>query len=144
MPASMPYGAMTAPMNAMGSMAYPPQTPAPSYGAAPPMQNPYGAPPASAPMMSGMGGGSQNMNYSFTGEQAITPTQLYDDGQNTYLSFSGSQMVPQVYAVGADRREQAVATNTQGQTVIVQGVYPQLVLRFGNSHACIFNENMQR
>jgi type IV secretion system protein VirB9 len=133
MPASMPMmPPMTAPMQGMGSMGYaaPPQPPAmPAYGSQQPQ------PP--------MAGGT-NYAYSFTGEQAIVPGQMYDDGRQTYLVFSPSQMVPQVSMVGEGGREQSVATNTQGSMVIVQGVYPQLVLRMGSSHACIFNETMQR
>lgn len=142
MPASMPMaGAYAAPMNSMGSMAYPPmqqpQQPMMAAPAYPPMQQPQ------QPMMNN-GMGANNYAYSFTGEQAMVPGQMYDNGQQTYLVFSPNQMVPQVSMVGAGGREQTVATNTQGSTVVVQGVYPQLVLRFGNSHACIFNETMQR
>lgn len=153
MPASMPVGGMYgAPMGNMPMTAYPPQAAYPPQMQAapqayPPQQQPMGYPTQAqpqAPMMMGAAMGSNNYNYSFTGEQAIIPSQMYDDGRQTYLVFNSNQMVPQVSMVGADRSEQSVATSTQGTTVVVQGVYPQLVLRFGNSHACIFNETMAR
>lgn len=142
MPASMPMGggyAAAAPMPPM-NQGYPPsqqpmmQAPMPSPMIQTPMQQPA--------MMGGGGMAQSNYAYSFNGEQAIVPGQMYDDGRQTYLVFSPNQMVPQVSGVMGGR-EQGVAASTQGSTVIVQGVYPQLVLRFGNSQACIFNEAMQ-
>lgn len=85
-----------------------------------------------------------NYNYSFTGEQSILPTQMYDDSQRTYLTFTPGQMLPQLFSITPDRREQPVAANVSGQTLMVQGVYPRLILRFGNSHACIYNEAVRQ
>jgi type IV secretory pathway VirB9-like protein len=135
-----------------------------NYGmpqAAPPMMAPPPSPPLgpvsysgggynSMPMPGGPGyaapmtSATYNYNYSFTGEQSILPGQMYDDGQRTYLTFSAGQMLPQLFVVTPDRREQPLATSASGKMMSVEGVFPRMVLRFGSSHACIYNEAMVR
>ncbi len=142
-------GAPSFPMSTPSPVAY--SAPPPAYGMTPqpPMMSPYNqgggynamAPGYGAPMG---GAPSYNYNYSFTGEQTILPSQMYDDGQRTYLSFNPGQMLPQLFVVTPDHREQPLSVSNNGQMLIAQGVYPRMVLRFGNSHACIYNEAMGR
>lgn len=102
--------------------------PSQGYGMAPP------APPPAAP----------NYNYSFTGEQSILPTQMYDDGQRTTLVFAANQMTPQISVVTPAGKEQVAAMNVTGQTVTLEGIFARMVLRVGGSHACIYNENLAK
>ena len=85
-----------------------------------------------------------NWNYAAKGSQSVTPTKAYDDGRFTYLSFANNGEMPAVFIVDDDKKESLVNTNINPKfpdTIIVHKVTRRLVLRKGNSVACVFNEN---
>jgi type IV secretion system protein VirB9 len=108
----------------------------------PTMQNGY--PPQSFNPPMGQMNNGQNFRYSFTGEQGILPTQMYDDGQRTFLTFNAGQMPPQIFVVGADRQEHYLPAQMNGSSLMLQGVYGQLILRVGGVYACIYNDMLTR
>lgn len=128
----MNYGMPPAPQPPLGPVSYS----GTGYNEISPAAGPGYAPP--------MTSATFNYNYSFTGEQSILPGQMYDDGQRTYLTFSAGQMLPQLFVVTPDRREQPLVTGANGKTMSVEGVFSRMVLRFGGAHACIYNEAMVR
>lgn len=84
-----------------------------------------------------------NYDYSYTGEQSILPSQMYDDGQQTYLVFSQNQKTPpQLFVVDNTGAESPIGTQISGNSMIVSGTHAKMVLRAGNHRAEIYNETL--
>ena len=77
------------------------------------------------------------------GADAIRPYQVWDDGTFTYFKFYAQQDLPSFFVINDDGSESVVNKGMErdGDTVVVQRVGKQFVLRMGNSVTCIYNEN---
>lgn len=80
-----------------------------------------------------------NWNYYACGERALWPAQVYDDGRFTYLRFPNAQEIPAVFIINADQTESLVNGEMRGDQYVVQTTARKLILRRGNSVACIEN-----
>jgi type IV secretion system protein VirB9 len=84
-----------------------------------------------------------NWNYWAKGSQEVTPNRAFDDGRFTYLKFANNREMPAIYVVNSDGSESLVNTHIdpqQSDTIVVHKITRQLVLRKGNSVACVFNQ----
>ena len=74
-------------------------------------------------------------HYSFawriSGDRAVAPLQVFDDGQTTWLQFAESQAVPAIFA-SSIAGQQLLDYTRQGPYVVLPGVWDQLVLRGGS------------
>ncbi len=89
----------------------------------------------------------RNQNYSYKGDDSIKPIHAFDDGRFTYLTFNRKQDLPAVYIINSDNSESLVNSNVNPNypdTVIIQRVVKQLVLRQGNAVVCLFNQNFDK
>lgn len=82
-----------------------------------------------------------NWNYYACGERALWPSEVYDDGRFTYLRFPNAQEIPAVFIINADRTESLVNGEMRGDQYVVQTTTRKLVLRRGQSVACIENRS---
>ncbi|MBM7070613.1 P-type conjugative transfer protein VirB9 [Shewanella sp. 202IG2-18] len=83
-----------------------------------------------------------NQAYFYKGDDSIAPTKAFDDGRFTYLTFNRKQDLPAIYIVNSDNSESLVNSNVNPNypdTIIIERVVKQLVLRQGNRVACVFN-----
>ncbi len=84
-----------------------------------------------------------NFNYTISGSKVISPLEVFDDGEFTYLKFkpvNGEQ--PAIFQVMPDGNEALINFRiTKGYTVI-EMVGSRFTLRFGGEVACIYNESM--
>src|SRR6185437_8004484 len=80
-----------------------------------------------------------NWNYYACGERALWPSEVYDDGRFTYLRFPNAQEIPAIFIINADRTESLVNGEMRGDQYVVQTTARKLILRRGNSVACIEN-----
>lgn len=150
MPAAQPYPMMPPPVQGFGGggSVLPPQR----YGQnnvmrrAPMGANPYAG---MAPAAGGQGMDqllpldaplNYNYNYSFTGEQSLLPSQMFDDGQHTFLLFPEDKAKPELYVVTEDGKERQVPLSRNNQFLTAPGIYARMTLRKGPLHACIYNE----
>ena len=86
----------------------------------------------------------RNQNYFYKGDDSIKPIHAFDDGRFTYLTFNRKQDLPAVYIINADNSESLVNSNVNPNypdTIIIQRVIKQLVLRQGNTVVCLFNQS---
>ena len=83
---------------------------------------------------------SYNYNYSFTGEQSLLPSQMFDDGQHTFLLFPEDKAKPELFVVTADGKERQIPLSRNNEYVTAPGVYARMTLRKGGLYACIYNE----
>jgi type IV secretion system protein VirB9 len=83
-------------------------------------------------------------NYTYMGSEAIRPYEVWDDGTFTYFRFYAQQDLPSFFVVNDDETESVVNkfVKYDGDTVVVQRVAKQFVLRMGNTVTCIYNENV--
>lgn len=87
-------------------------------------------------------GRSYDFNYDYAARNNtppwLIPTTVYDDGQFTYIRMSDLKQFPTGNFPTVYMREQAhggdavVNTTVQGNTIVVHGTYPYLVIRHGN------------
>jgi type IV secretion system protein VirB9 len=82
-----------------------------------------------------------NWNYYARGTREIRPSEIYDDGRFTYMRFPGGQEIPAVFMINADGSESIVNGAMRGEHFVVQVVAKQLVLRKGQSVACLQNRS---
>ena len=82
-----------------------------------------------------------NWNYYGCGERSLWPTEVYDDGRFTYLRFPNAQEIPAIYIINADHTESLVNGGMRGDQYVVQTTARKLVLRRGNSVACLQNRS---
>ena len=88
-----------------------------------------------------------NQAYFYKGDDNIAPIKAFDDGRFTYLTFNRKQDLPAVYIINSDNSESLVNSNVNPHfpdTIIIERVVRQLVLRQGNSVACVFNQNFAK
>ena len=88
-----------------------------------------------------------NQAYFYKGDDSIAPIKAFDDGRFTYLTFNRKQDLPAVYIINIDNSESLVNSNVNPHfpdTIVIERVVRQLVLRQGNSVACVFNQNFDK
>ncbi len=105
-----------------------------AFAAPPPMVN--------SPMVAMGSAARPNYNYSFTGDKALLPKQMFDDGRRTYLQYTPGRRVPRFFVVSADGREREIRLGYSNEYLTAPGVYSRMTLRQGNRYACIYNEMM--
>ena len=95
------------------------------------------------PGMSPVMGNNYNYNYTLTGPEAISPSEVFDDGTKTYLRFNQS-MQPTFRIVSNDGGEIPTGYNIANGYYIIDVVSPQINFYFGSEAVSVFNENMQQ
>lgn len=73
--------------------------------------------------------------YSFawrlSGDRAVAPLQVFDDGRRTWLQFAPGQPVPAIFERDATG-DRPLSYTVEGPYLVLAGVWPRLVLRGGN------------
>lgn len=84
--------------------------------------------------------GPRNWEYTFAGPRSLRPTEVYDNGTTTVITFGNSSRMPSVYLADENGRERLANTTISNNRIIVQGVAQQITLRSSGAVAGIFNE----
>lgn len=71
-----------------------------------------------------------DFRWRLSGDRAVAPLQVFDDGRQTWLQFASGQAVPAIFRGGA-RGDQPLDYRRAGPYVVLDGVWPKLVLRGG-------------
>lgn len=80
-----------------------------------------------------------NTNYFKRGEEAILPTNVWDDGVFTFMKYPNNKDLPVFYRVLADGTESLVNSHVSDDTVIIHETSPLYRLRLGASVAELSN-----
>jgi type IV secretion system protein VirB9 len=78
-----------------------------------------------------------NFGYSRSGDAALLPIRVWDDGLMTYFEFAQNQSLPAVFANGPGRDEALVNSMVRGRVVIVQQTSGRFTLRTGKQVATV-------
>jgi type IV secretion system protein VirB9 len=69
------------------------------------------------------------VSYRLTGEKALRPSRISDDGMRTYLEWGPDQPLPAVFAVNPFGDEEMVDGYMRGGIFTIDRVHPKLVFR---------------
>lgn len=83
--------------------------------------------------------GTRNWRYLVAGSTAIEPTEAYDNGEMTVLTFSRTSRMPSVYVVNPDGTERLVNASHRRNQLIIHDVAPEIRLRLGSEVTAIYN-----
>ena len=92
---------------------------------------------AANPAISNIDKANLNINYSFSGQDALKPVEVFDDGKMTFFRF-GNRM-PAIFKVNLDFTETLVNFRREGDYIVIDGTAAQYTLREGDIWTCIFN-----
>ena len=86
------------------------------------------------------------LNYSWTtkGPAKLLPTQVYDDGEATFLSWPAGAPIPAILIKDHEGTEGPVNFAVRGEVIAVDGVPREIVLRAGDDSATLTNRGPAR
>lgn len=86
------------------------------------------------------------LNYAWEtkGAPALLPAQIYDDGSATFLTWPPGTSLPAILIKDHDGGEGPVNFAVRGETIVVDGVPRELVLRSGEDRATLTNRGPAR
>ncbi|KVW77406.1 TrbG/VirB9 family P-type conjugative transfer protein [Burkholderia ubonensis] len=82
----------------------------------------------------------RNEMYMKRGDEALSPTALWDDGTLTYFQYATGRDLPRVFGILPDGSEALANVHMDGDTLVVHGVGRQWVLRLGDAVMGIRND----
>lgn len=79
------------------------------------------------------------LNFAWTraGDPALLPEQTYDDGNATFLTWPAGKPVPAILIKDANETEGPVNFSVRGDTIVVDGVPAEIILRSGKDSASL-------
>lgn len=84
-----------------------------------------------------------NFNYTITGEEAIFPTKIFDDGRFTYFEFKEKGgVMPAIFTVDSTNHEAIANYRILGPYVAIETLNARFTLRYGNDIVCVYNETI--
>lgn len=74
-------------------------------------------------------GGAVAGRYRLSGERALLPSRIDDDGRHTYIEWPRDSTLPAVYALDSEGRESLVNGAMRDDLFVVDSVAPTLIFR---------------
>jgi len=109
---------------------------------------PASAPPAAAsPSAAAALPIAATLNFAWTlkGAEALLPDRVFDDGRQVYLAWRQGRTVPAIFMLAPDgKTEGPVNFTASGDYLVVDGLFPQLILRAGKDRAVIVASSRAR
>lgn len=87
---------------------------------------------------------SLNFAWEKRGDPSLHPVRAYDDGRATFLSWPSDRAVPAILITDSEGTEGPVNFTVRGETIVVQAVPRQIVLRHGDESALLINNGPVR
>ncbi len=87
---------------------------------------------------------SLNFKWKSEGERQLLPNEVFDDGRSTYLRWEQDRPVPAILIENYEGEEGPVNSTVRGDTVIVDGVPKEIILRSGREKAILVNNGPVR
>lgn len=83
--------------------------------------------------------GLRDIGYAWSGDAALKPTHIWNDGEATYFAFAPG-LRPSIFGVDARAREVTLNSGTRGSIVRVPGLRSAYSIRIGTQVLCIERE----
>jgi type IV secretion system protein VirB9 len=86
------------------------------------------------------------LNYAWEskGDRTLIPTEVYDDGAATFLTWAPGATLPAILVKNAEGTEGPVNYAVRGEVIVVDGVPREIVLRAGRGSATLSNRGPVR
>ncbi|MEM6907935.1 MAG: TrbG/VirB9 family P-type conjugative transfer protein [Pseudomonadota bacterium] len=81
-----------------------------------------------------------NFAWAGEGERELLPARTYDDGEAVFLTWPAGTAIPAILITNADGEEGPVNFTVRGDTVVLDRVPAQIILRSGRDSATLTNE----
>ena len=78
-----------------------------------------------------------NFGYRMSGNAALLPARVWDDGLMTYFEFAAEKSIPAIFAGGPGKDESLVNSMTRGRVIVVQQTGGRFTLRTGKQVAIV-------
>lgn len=85
-----------------------------------------------------------NFAWSTAGAVELLPSRTYDNGDAVFLTWPAGIAVPAILVTNEDGDEGPINFTVRGETVVVDGVPPQIILRSGRDTATLTNTGPAR
>ena len=85
-----------------------------------------------------------NFKWEAEGERQLQPDEVYDDGRSTYLRWEQDRPIPAILIENYVGDEGPVNSTTRGETIVVDGVPKEIILRSGREKATLVNNGPVR
>lgn len=87
---------------------------------------------------------SLNFAWASAGTAKLLPQRAFDDGEAVFLMWPQGAAIPAILVLNDEGQEGPVNFTTRGETVVVQGVPSQIILRSGRDSASLTNTGPAR
>lgn len=81
----------------------------------------------------------RNFDYRLAGKSTFAPTEVFDNGKQTFFTFPDTGPLPAIFRVGKGGKEYIVNSRTSGRQIIVDGVSELWTVRIGKEAICVAN-----
>lgn len=85
--------------------------------------------------------GRLNSDYWIVGPQELQPKSMFDNGRQTFMTFSAANSMPAAFVIESDGTEAIADFHMEGDTMVIHQVAKRFLLRRGNLVAGITNKN---
>lgn len=85
-----------------------------------------------------------NFAWSGSGDETLLPTRVFDDGTATFMTWPSGRSVPAILTTNPAGTEGPVNFTVRGDTIVIDGVPREIVLRSGEDRAIMVNAGPQR
>lgn len=85
-----------------------------------------------------------NFAWAKSGDKGLLPESVFDDGDATFLTWPEGRAVPAILITDTAGTEGPVNFTVRGNTIVVEGVPRQIVLRAGRDKALVVNSGPPR
>ncbi len=80
-----------------------------------------------------------NFEWRRKGAERLMPSQIYDDGEATFLTWAANVTIPAILTKDRNGTEGPVNYAVRGETTVVDGVPSEIILRWGDDVATLTN-----
>ncbi|MFC6522647.1 TrbG/VirB9 family P-type conjugative transfer protein [Undibacterium arcticum] len=77
------------------------------------------------------GAAGYNFSYSTKGDRSVWPTQVFDNGTETYFQFNPDRTIPAIFALTPCGNRVLITPRSQGPYLVVPGLYKNYSLQLG-------------
>lgn len=81
-----------------------------------------------------------NFDWASEGDRKLLPERTYDDGTATFLTWEADRPVPAILIKDFEGTEGPVNYTVRGDTIVVEGVPREIILRSGRNEAVLTNQ----
>jgi type IV secretion system protein VirB9 len=85
-----------------------------------------------------------NFKWAASGKAALLPARTFDDGDATFLSWTAKTPIPAILVKDQKGVEGPVNYAVRGDTIVIEGVPREIVLRSGDDSATLTNQGPVR